>query len=60
MKSNTMIDLMKIAQTEADGGDLEAVLSELYKPADVKPKGDEDAVIWQGGNFEGDLSSARG
>ncbi|HIB67177.1 MAG TPA: hypothetical protein EYO33_19230 [Phycisphaerales bacterium] len=55
MKSNTMIDLMKIAQTEADGGDLEAVLSELYKPADVKPKGDEDAVIWQGGNFDGEV-----
>jgi len=54
--SNTMIDLMNIAQTEADGGDLEACLSKLYEQSDVKPEGQEDAVIWKGGNHGGGVS----
>ncbi len=48
-----MSDLMKIARTEADGGDLLGALSELFDPADVRPEGYPDAVIWQGGNFDG-------
>lgn len=47
-----MIDLLHIARTEAEGGDLKAVLGALYKPADIQPKGYDDAVIWKGGNFE--------
>lgn len=47
-----MIDLLHIAKTEADGGDLKAVLGALYQPADIKPKGYDDAVIWKGGNFD--------
>ena len=45
----TMIDLMSIARTEHEGGDLFGQLSGLFEPADVKPKGYPDAVIWQGG-----------
>ena len=46
-----MLDLLKIARTEADGGDLMGLLSGLYEPTDVRPDGYPDAVIWQGGNF---------
>ena len=48
-----MIDLMSIARTEHDGGDLFGLLSKLFEPADVKPKGYPDAVIWKGGNHDG-------
>ena len=48
-----MPDLMTIARTEHDGGDLLGALSELFEPADVRPDGFPDAVIWQGGNFDG-------
>ena len=48
-----MIDLMSIARTEADGGDLFGALSALFEPADVKPEGSPDAVVWQGGNHTG-------
>jgi hypothetical protein len=47
-----MIDLMSIARTEHDGGDLFGLLSKLFEPADVKPKGYPDAVIWMGGNHD--------
>ena len=47
-----MIDLMSIAKTEAAGGDLFG-LDELYEPTDVRPDGYPDAVVWQGGNFDG-------
>jgi hypothetical protein len=48
-----MIDLMSIARTEADGGDLLGLLGGLLEPSDVRPEGFPDAVIWQGGNFNG-------
>lgn len=51
-----MIDLMNIAKTEADGGDLEGVLSALYEEADLKPKGYNDAVIWKGGHHDGTVN----
>ena len=50
-----MIDLMSIARTEADGGDLFGALSALFEPADVKPEGYPDAVVWKGGNHSGDV-----
>lgn len=50
-----MIDLLKIARTEADGGDLLAELSSLYQPASVKPSGHDDAVVWMGGNHDGSV-----
>ena len=51
-----MIDLMSIARTEADGGDLFGALSELFEPADVKPEGYPDAVVWKGGNHTGGVN----
>ena len=33
-----MLDLMNIAHTEADGGDLTGVLGKLYQDTDVRPK----------------------
>jgi hypothetical protein len=48
-----MIDLMSIARTEADGGNLFGLLEGLYQPTDVRPDGYPDAVVWQGGNFDG-------
>ena len=51
-----MIDLMSIARTEADGGDLFGALSGLFEPADVKPEGYPDAVVWKGGNHAGNVN----
>jgi hypothetical protein len=48
-----MLDLMKIARVEAEGGDLLAHLSSLYEPAPVRPTGYPDAIIWQGGLHDG-------
>jgi hypothetical protein len=48
-----MIDLMSIARTEHDGGDLFGLLAGLFQPADVQPTGYTDAVIWKGGNHDG-------
>jgi hypothetical protein len=45
-----MLDLMKIARTEAEGGDLLGLLTGLFEPTDVRPTGYPNAVIWQGGN----------
>ena len=50
-----MLDLMAIARTEHDGGDLFGVLSKLFEPADLRPTGYPDAVVWQGGNWVGDV-----
>jgi len=51
-----MIDLMSIARTEADGGDLFGLLSGLFEPADIRLDGYPDAVIWKGGNHDGTLN----
>ena len=48
-----MLDLLKIAQTEAEGGDLLDLLGGLYQASEVRPEGHPEAVIWQGGNFDG-------
>ena len=45
-----MIDLLSIARTEASDGDLLGELSKLFEPADIKPDGHPDAIVWQGGN----------
>ncbi len=54
-EDDPMIDLMNIARTEADGGDLFGCSRSLHQPTDVRPTGYPDAVIWQGGNFTGDV-----
>ncbi|PPR09805.1 MAG: hypothetical protein CFH41_02188 [Alphaproteobacteria bacterium MarineAlpha11_Bin1] len=51
-----MFDLLSIARTEADGGDLFSVLNGLFETADVKPEGFDDAVVWKGGNFVGNVN----
>ena len=51
-----MIDLMSIARTEHQGGDLFGLLSNLFEPADEKPESYPDAVIWKGGNFDGTVN----
>ena len=51
-----MIDLIAIAETEAAGGDLFGLLGGLLEPADIKPEGYPDAVVWKGGNFVGDIN----
>ena len=50
-----MIDLLKIAKTEADGGNLFEELSNLYRDSDLKLKGYPDAVVWEGGNHNGNI-----
>ena len=51
-----MLDLMNIARTEAAGGDLLGTLGSLFEPADVRPEGYPDAVIWKGGNFTSNVN----
>ena len=51
-----MIDLLAIAQTEADGGDLLGTLSTLFQSSDVRPVGYPDALIWQGGLHDGNIN----
>lgn len=48
------LDLLKIAQEE-QSGDLFKYLDTIYKRSKVQPKGYSDAVIWEGGNFVGDV-----
>ena len=47
-----MLDLLEIAKIEASGGDLKGVFDKIYTPADLKPNGYPDAIIWKGGNHE--------
>jgi hypothetical protein len=51
-----MIDLISIAKTEADGGDLLRHLSTLFEPADITPNGYPDAIIWKGGNYDNNVN----
>jgi hypothetical protein len=51
-----MLDLMNIARTEADGGDLLGLLEGLYQPSQVRPEGYPKAAIWQGGNHDGNVN----
>ena len=51
-----MIDLLSIARTESDGGDLLGQLSALFEPADVRPAGYPEAVVWKGGNHDGGIN----
>ncbi len=48
-----MLDLLEIARTEASGGDLLGLLGGLYEASETRPTGYPDAVIWQGGDFDG-------
>ena len=56
MKGALMIDLLSIAKTESAGGDLLSELSMLFEPADIKPDGYPDSVVWKGGNHDGTIN----
>ena len=51
-----MLDLMKLARTGHEGGDLFSLLEAMYEPADVRPSGYPEAVVWQGGNHDGEIN----
>ena len=51
-----MIDLLSIARTEADGGDLFKVISNMFDTTDVKPNGYPEAIVWKGGNHDQDIN----
>tara|TARA_B100000530_G_scaffold251965_1_gene166072 strand:- start:8735 stop:10090 length:1356 start_codon:yes stop_codon:yes gene_type:complete len=47
---------MKIAKTEASGGDLFNTLSQLFDNGDIKPEGYPDAIVWKGGNHDKNIN----
>ena len=47
-----MLDLMKIAVTESEGGELETVLGQLYQKTEVRPNGFLNAIVWKGGKHD--------
>ena len=51
-----MLDLMRIARTEADSGDLLGLLQDLFDPSEIRPAGSPEAVIWQGGHHDGKVN----
>ena len=51
-----MLDLMRIARTEADSGDLLGLLQDLFESSEVRPTGSSEAVIWQGGHHDGKVN----
>ena len=51
-----MLDLLDIARTEAAGGDLGGLLARLFEPSEIRPTGYPDAVIFEGGNHDGNVN----
>ena len=51
-----MLDLMHIAKTEFEGGDLKGLLNTLYSETDVRPKGYPAALVWKGGNHDNNIN----
>ena len=51
-----MLDLMRIARTEADNGDLLGLLRDLFESSEVRPTDSPEAVIWQGGHHDGKVN----
>ena len=51
-----MLDLLKIAETEAAGGDLMDLFGEFLQPTTIRPDGYPDAIIWQGGHHDGQVN----
>ena len=42
-----MLDLIKIAKTEAEGGDLKSLLNTFYSETEIRPQGYPDAMVWK-------------
>ena len=55
MSKNEMIDLLRIAKTEANG-DLFSELSNVFIESEIKPDGYPEAIVWQGGNHDGKIN----
>ena len=51
-----MLDLMHIAKTDSQGGDLKNLLNSLYSETDVRPKVYPNALVWKGGKDDGDIN----
>ena len=51
-----MLDLMNIARTEADGGDLQGLLESLFDATKMRPNGYPEAIVWQGGNHDSQVN----
>jgi hypothetical protein len=49
------LDLLKIAQEEQNG-DLFKTLDSIYKRSKIQPRGTSNAVIWEGGNWTGNVN----
>jgi hypothetical protein len=49
------LDLLKVAQEEQKG-DLFKLLDSIYKRSKIQPRGTSDAVIWEGGNWTGNVN----
>jgi hypothetical protein len=49
------IDLLKIAQEEQNGNVFK-LLDSIYKRSKIQPRGTSDAVIWEGGNWTGNVN----
>ncbi len=47
-----MIDLLSVAKAEANGEDLQALFSSLFKTSLKKPNGYPNAIVWEGGRFD--------
>jgi hypothetical protein len=47
-----MLDLMNIAKTESQGGDLKKLLNNLYSETDIRPTGYPNATVWKGGKHD--------
>ena len=50
-----MIDLLEIAKTEANGGDLEEIFNNIYSQTDLRPNGYPEALVWEGGNHDSNI-----
>ena len=48
------LDLLKIAREE-QGGDLFKLLDSIFKRSTIQPRGFSDAIIWEGGNWSGNV-----
>jgi len=49
------LDLLKVAQEEQNG-DLFKLLDSTYKRSKIQPRGTSNAVIWEGGNWAGNVN----
>ncbi len=51
-----MVDLLSIAQAEANGENLEQIFSSMFRVSEIKPRGYPNAIVWEGGNFDSDVN----